>query len=86
MLRSLKAIVVRKCSVSGDKATNQIIKNSNTKQSTEQFLVDFFNLRFDLETKSGGLSTSSSRRFLLCIDQADSLISKDVIKFEKFLS
>ena len=31
MLRSLKAIVVRKCNMSGDEATNRIIKNSNTK-------------------------------------------------------
>ena len=49
-------------------------------------MVDFFNLKFDVQKRKTSSSKRSNGRFLLCIDQADSLLESDEVKFEKFLS
>ena len=85
MLRQLKAVILRKCNLDSKHARRDVIKHSTTKKSSERTLVDFFNLKYDVKRK-GDRSLRKNGRFLLCLDQADSLLEHDEVKFEKFLS
>ena len=58
MLRQLKAVIVRKCNIDGSTrtGTRKLVQHSATRVSSEQTLVDFFNLKFDVHKRKENTS------------------------------